>query len=68
MSACAGNILKEMTERFIGAELLSGRVPDGKLRLCCPFTVPHEWRQPFSTEPLESVTLPLPERSLFYGY
>lgn len=43
MSACAGNILKEMTESFIGAELLSGRVPDGKLRLCCPFTVPHEW-------------------------
>lgn len=68
MSACAGNVLKEMMESSIGAELLSGRIPDGKLRLCCPFTVPHEWRQPFSTEPLESVTLPLPERSLFYGY
>ena len=40
MSACAGNILKEMTESFIGAELLSGRVPDGKLRVFCPFTVP----------------------------
>lgn len=41
MSACAGNILKKMTESFIGAELLSGRVPDGKLRIGCPFTVPH---------------------------
>ena len=40
MSACAGNILKEMTESFIGAELLSRRVPDGKLRVFCPFTVP----------------------------
>lgn len=38
MSACAGNILKGMTESFIGAELLLGRVPDGKLG--CPFTVP----------------------------
>jgi len=44
MFACAGNILKEMTESFIGAELLSRRVPDGKLRIGCPFTVPHEWR------------------------
>lgn len=40
MSACAGHVLKEMTESFIGAELHSGRIPDGKLRLCCPFTVP----------------------------
>lgn len=40
MSACAGNILKEMMESFIGAELLSGRVPDGKLRIGSPFTVP----------------------------
>ena len=40
MSACAGNILKEITESFIGAELLSGRVPDGKLRIGYPFTVP----------------------------
>lgn len=29
MSACAGNILKEMTESFIGAELLSGAFPMG---------------------------------------
>lgn len=29
MSACAGNILKEMTESSIGAELLSRRVPMG---------------------------------------
>ena len=57
MSACAGNVLKKMTESFIRAELLSGRVPDGKLRIGCPFTVPHEWGQPFSTEPLESVPL-----------
>lgn len=41
MSACAGNVLEEMTESFIGAELLSGRGPDGKLRVFCPFTVPH---------------------------
>ena len=68
MSACAGNVLKGMTESFIGTELLSGRIPDEKLRLCCLFTVPHERGQPFSTAPLESVTLPLPERSLFYGY
>ena len=27
MSACAGNILKEMTESSIGLSLLSGRVP-----------------------------------------
>lgn len=27
------NILKKMTESFIGAELLSGRIPDGKLRI-----------------------------------
>lgn len=40
MSACAGNVLKEMTESSIGAELLSRRVPDGKLRIGCPFTVP----------------------------
>lgn len=40
MSACAGNVLKEMTESSIGLSLLSGRVFDGKLRLCCPFTVP----------------------------
>lgn len=39
MSACAVNVLKEMTESFIGAELLSGRIPDGKLRIGCPFTV-----------------------------
>lgn len=41
MSACAGNILKKMTESFIGAELLSERIPVGKLRIGCPFTVPH---------------------------
>ena len=33
MFACAGNILKEMPESFIGAELLSGRIPDGELRI-----------------------------------
>ena len=40
MSACAGNILKEMTESSIGLSLLSGRVFDAKLRIGCPFTVP----------------------------
>lgn len=29
MSACAGNVLKEMTESSIGLSLLSGRVPMG---------------------------------------
>lgn len=33
MSACAGNVLKEMTESFIGLSLLSGRIPDGELRI-----------------------------------
>lgn len=33
MSACAGNILKEMTESSIGLSLLSGRIPDGELRI-----------------------------------
>lgn len=27
------NILKEMPESFIGAGLLSGRIPDGELRI-----------------------------------
>lgn len=37
MSACAGNILKEMTESFIGAELLSGRVPRWEAKNILPF-------------------------------
>ena len=35
-----GHALQEMRESTIGAELLSGRVPDGKLRVFCPFNVP----------------------------
>ena len=69
MSACAGNILKEMTESFIGAELLSGCVPDGKLRIGCPFTVPQFMGQAALLHSTFRIcTSLLPERSLFYGY
>ena len=37
MSACAGNILKEMTECFIGAELLSRRAPRWEAKNRLPF-------------------------------
>lgn len=37
MSACAGNILKEMTESSIGLSLLSGRVPRWEAKNRLPF-------------------------------